>query len=216
MPPITVQVGERQFRTSKETLIKESRYFERFLPKNVINLQPEDVIFIDRDGDLFDHILCYLRTGVYPLFYDAIKGHDEILYHRLCLEADFFEIQKLKRYLSDHRYWKAVKSIKRVKLTEDPIIPHSFTDPAVFKGENGATVDVSPYCSTREFYICPRGIPVHMDNEDLCGRACKSAMSDDPYEQRTEYRFLQVYTHTEIRKEVLDSNANVEMKVADK
>lgn len=203
--PLSIQVGEALCRTSKETLTGESRYFKRLLRPDR-ELRPDQAIFVDRNGPIFEHILEYLRTGQYPLFYDAATGHDEILYGKLLVEARFFEIDKLEACLSQRRYWNVVKTKKYVQLSEQPFSPTNTTLPVVVEGRNGSVVEVQPFKYTRKVYVCPRGIPVHMDHEELCGRACREALGDDdPFENETEHKFLQFHTRVEIQRELLNS-----------
>ena len=45
-------------------------------------LQDDGSYLIDVDGELFKHIMCYIKNGVYPLLFDSSKG----FYHALYLE----------------------------------------------------------------------------------------------------------------------------------
>ena len=204
MPPISLQVGERHFCTSEDTLTGESEYFKALLSGNFSDKQSDGSIFIDRDGDMFVHILRYLRTSTYPLFYDHLKGHDEALYKQVLDEAEYFTMDKLIHYLVNHHYRKVVKCTKRVSLED---FPETTSLSATFRGADGEIVELfPPYRETRKIYICPRGIYSHMDNEDACGKQCRSARGDYPYEDRPEIKIIQVYTRTEIQKEVLNSH----------
>lgn len=78
--PIRLQVGERHFTTTRDTLTAESRYFASLLSGRWDNALEDGSYFIDADPMLFDHILRYLRRGIFPLFVDMAKGHDYHLY----------------------------------------------------------------------------------------------------------------------------------------
>ena len=73
---ITVQVGERRFVATSETLTQKSGFFSSLLSGRWNNMEADGSYFIDGDVALFEHILRYLRRGVLPLFYDNAKGHD--------------------------------------------------------------------------------------------------------------------------------------------
>ncbi|KAK8065126.1 BTB/POZ fold domain containing protein [Apiospora hydei] len=45
---------------------------------------PDGVVFVDADGSLFKDVLAYLRTGTFPLFFDALtKSFDYARYQAL-------------------------------------------------------------------------------------------------------------------------------------
>ena len=58
---------------------------------------------------MFSHILRYLRSGVLPIFYSSLTGHDYSTYHALLGEAEYFAIERLKDWLKNKEYEKAVK-----------------------------------------------------------------------------------------------------------
>jgi hypothetical protein len=68
MSIVQLDVGGRLFRTTEATLLgKGSRFFisalrDEFKPDGVV--ATKEGLFIDRDGDLFDPLLAFLRTGV--------------------------------------------------------------------------------------------------------------------------------------------------------
>ncbi len=88
---ITLQVGERQFITMAETMTQESAFFAALLSERWDNADADGSYFIDADPDLFEHILRYLRRGVFPIFYDNVKGHNHALYLALLQEANIFK-----------------------------------------------------------------------------------------------------------------------------
>ncbi|RAL06902.1 uncharacterized protein BO97DRAFT_447229 [Aspergillus homomorphus CBS 101889] len=64
--------------------------------------------FIDADPDLFEHLLRYLRRGIFPIFYDRQKGHDYPKYFALLEEAKYFGIGELVTWLENGTYLRAV------------------------------------------------------------------------------------------------------------
>lgn len=65
---------------------------------------------IDADANLFEHVLRYLRRGVFPLFYEESKGHNFGLYLALLKEARYFKIKRLEQWLDKKRYLDTVKT----------------------------------------------------------------------------------------------------------
>ena len=72
---ITLQVGARCFITTHETLVAESGFFASLLSGRWDNAAEDGSHFVDADANLFEHILRYLRRGVFPFFYEKSKGH---------------------------------------------------------------------------------------------------------------------------------------------
>jgi len=106
---IKLQVGERHFETTKSTLT-ECTFFKALLSEDWRhNARADGSFYVDGDGDLFEIILLYLRRLVLPVFFDNVKGHDQLLYTALLQEADFYGIDRLKRWIEEKRYLKAVK-----------------------------------------------------------------------------------------------------------
>jgi phytoene desaturase (3,4-didehydrolycopene-forming) len=87
---ITLQVGERWFYTTEDTLTCESEYFKsRFSRWN--DCDADGTYFIDGDPTLFEVILQYLRTGRLPLFFDSTtQTHGVAKYAALLCEARYF------------------------------------------------------------------------------------------------------------------------------
>jgi len=140
--------------------------------------QTDGSYFIDADGDLFSHILRYLRSGVLPLFYSSQTGHDYGTYHALLGEAEYFGIERLKDWLRNKEYEKAVKVECSVEEIEGL---------GGMKKTSQANVQVEyhPTWTTRKVYVCPRDIPRHRGDPSACGRACREAQgyADDVYEK---------------------------------
>ncbi len=118
--------------------------------------------FIDGDGDLFEHLLRYLRRGVLPIFYDNVKGHDHAKYLALLREAEYFHVDRVQAWIENKEYLKAVT------------IQHTFTEMGSAYGRAetaGSNVEVNyvPVYTSERLYACPRGIPVHDGKPDACG-----------------------------------------------
>ena len=188
---ITLQVGERRFVTTSATLVQESQFFSTLLSGRWSEKQPDGSYFIDADGQLFVHILAYLRRGVLPVFYDNAKGHDHALYAALLEEAKYFQITRLEDWIQGQLYLKAVKIMRSAE---------EVVDTAALTESTGADVDVEyhPSWRTIKVYICPRNIPRHRGKPSFCGRLCRRAQSDadDEYEEEDVVSTLVVRTQT--------------------
>lgn len=173
--PIRLQVGERQFTTTTDTLTGESGFFASLLSGRWDNALDDGSYFIDADPTLFEHILCYLRRGVFPLFFDMAKGHDYHLYLSLLQEARYFQIPRLQDWLEKKRYFEAVKVTTIVEEhDEDHASRWEFSVlPA------GTMLEYHPRWTTKMVYICPRGIPEHKGVQEACGRRCRSARGEN-------------------------------------
>jgi hypothetical protein len=98
---VKLNVGGRHFQTTMETLTKHSEetitYFKALLSRQwQLEKDPKDEsIFIDRDGDLFEYILQYLRSGNIPIDLD-----DNLLRRDLIVEAQFYKLDTLVNLLN--------------------------------------------------------------------------------------------------------------------
>ncbi|CAF1567819.1 unnamed protein product, partial [Rotaria sp. Silwood1] len=95
---VILNVGGEKYTTSVETLTSEKdTFFTALFSKQwQIERDPDDKsIFIDRDGQLFNHILAYLRTNTVPI--NVIE--DETLLTSLISEAEYFSLHSLMNIL---------------------------------------------------------------------------------------------------------------------
>ena len=87
------------------------------------------------------------------------------------LEARYFLIPSLERWIRDKAYLKAVKSVhKAYELEAIEGISRS----------HSSEVDVKyyPTWTKKQIYICPRNIFTHRGNPGACGKQCKQAQGD--------------------------------------
>lgn len=189
---ITLQVGERQFITTRQTLVGESDFFASLLSERWDNAQTDGSYFIDADAKLFQHILRYLRRGVFPIFYDKVKGHDYAMYVALLHEAKYFQIANLMNWLETKRYLNAVKVMRWAEEIEQT------QDIAVMTYSADTEVKYYPALDKEKVYICPRRIPVHRGKPQACGNDCRRAQGDDDDEYKEEpvFRTLVVREET--------------------
>lgn len=116
----------------------------------------------------------YLRSSVLPVFYDRSQGHDYYLYTAVLQQAQYFQIDKLGKWISDRQYHQAVK-IQRYGSVEsgaDAINETLGTD---------MEVEYHPSWKTEKVYVCPREIASHRGNPRACGRMCRNRQGEaDP------------------------------------
>lgn len=195
---ITIQVGERRFTTNSKTLTDGSGFFKALLAPNWQGgqaVQADGSYFVDADGDLFVHILQFLRRGVYPLFYSNSQGHDFAKYHALLGEARYFLVHKLVDWLEDRKYENTV------------VFHHSFS---VHNGieekmrwATSSNIDVSyhPAWSTVYTYVCPRGMIGHRGDPILCEDECRRVQGNrrDKYSKEDVMNMVISEKRTELR-----------------
>ncbi|EAQ83140.1 hypothetical protein CHGG_10958 [Chaetomium globosum CBS 148.51] len=192
--PIHLQVGERRFTTTRSTLTEESDFFAALLSGRWDNALADGSHFIDADPALFEHILAYLRRGVFPLFFDAAKGHDHHRYLSLLEEARYFRIPRLEAWLSEKRYLKAVQvSVTAKEYDENN---HEWMETT---GSADTTLEYHPHWTVQKVHLCPRGFNSHRGNADLCQRyRCRNL--DDGKPRFVEEPCMRVL---EVRREVV-------------
>lgn len=187
---ITLQVGERRFVTTRETL-KESDFFTSLLSGRWDNAQGDNSYFVDADPALFEHILRYLRRGVLPIFYNKVEGHDYGMYVALLEEAKYFGIMRLVDWVEEKQYLQAIKT----KFSGTEL---EGTDELLTTRGTDLGLEWHPMWGTKKVYICPRGIYVHRGKPGACGRDCRRAQgdADDIFEDETVLTTLVIEKQT--------------------
>jgi BTB/POZ domain-containing protein KCTD9 len=148
--------------------------------------------FIDQDGDDFACVLKYLRTGVLPIFYDRVKGHDYQKYLTVCAQARYFQIARLEEWVEKKQYIYSVKvstSVRELDSSMDLSTHHSSNE----------QIRVFPHRTLKKQYICPRGIWQHMGSTTVrgmeCGAQCRRQMGEDGPESEVEvWKYVTVGT----------------------
>lgn len=149
-------------------------------------------MFIDRDGDIFAHILGFLRSGKFPLFYHDDTGLDHNKYTTLLLEAEYFGVDALSCWIRNKRYEKVVE-VRRLTSLAVGMEGLSNTNGVIKAGDR---YEYFPEWVVQKVYLCPRGIGLHRGSRDMCGRQCHNAMGDDgpEYEEERELMMVQIQT----------------------
>ena len=94
---VTLQVGERTFKTYQSTLI-QSPYFKALLADNFGDKQRDGSYFIDRDGNDFEYLLHFLRCGYVEIPSKRVRTIQmEAQYYQIPM--DFTEVsRRLNQY----------------------------------------------------------------------------------------------------------------------
>ncbi|KAF6227357.1 hypothetical protein HO133_008801 [Letharia lupina] len=199
---MTLQVGECRFVTRPATLTRGSDFFARQLSGRWPDIQPDGSYFIDADGDVFQHVLRYLRHEIMPIFYDNVKGHDYALYLAVLEQARYFGVEPLQKWLEEQKYLQAVKIVHSARVLD------GIEDVC---GPTGSHVKIEHHVTwkSRKVYVCRRAITGHMGNRDACGRLCRNARgdADDEYEDEEVLKILEVRKTT-----MLDAKMRVEQR----
>ncbi|OHE98966.1 hypothetical protein CORC01_05656 [Colletotrichum orchidophilum] len=114
MPPyyrsqIKLEIGGRRFISSMEVL-ERSPWFKYIFSINFRDWYRDGVFHFDNDGDLFAHILRFLRTGMYPLFWDARNGFDYAMYAMIQQQAHFYMLYDLEAWIAQQKYHDVVET----------------------------------------------------------------------------------------------------------
>lgn len=174
---VKIQVGERQFITCRDTLTGESAYFKARLSKRWDDREKDGSYFIDANPDMFDNVLHYLRSAMFPLFFDAgTQSFDYGKYAALLGEARYFGIPRLEDWISKARFHDAVR-IETITTMVPDVEAGEGIDRVLAKADT--KTDVSTNWGTRRVYVCPRDIDVHRGDWRKCGQACEKARTRD-------------------------------------
>ncbi|XXH01488.1 hypothetical protein Hte_007848 [Hypoxylon texense] len=166
---VTLQVGERRFTTLRDTLTSESVYFAARLSGRWNDTDEDGSYFIDADPELFEHILRYLRSGNFPVFFDAgTQTFDHAKYLSLLGEARYFGIPKLEEWIEKERYLNVVQIKKSIIDINSQ--GSAYIDKTV---RANTRVDFLTTWCTKQVYVCPRKILSHHGDQTRCGRACE-------------------------------------------
>lgn len=91
---VALNVGGNIFVTTKQTLSREKSSILRDIEKQGFLRDSKNRIFLDRDGDLFEHILKYLETGALYL--------PVLLFHRIASITVSGHVQSCKIVFGDY------------------------------------------------------------------------------------------------------------------
>ncbi|KAI1095504.1 BTB/POZ protein [Rostrohypoxylon terebratum] len=171
---VTLQVGERRFTAFRDTLISESAYFRARLSGRWNDADEDGAYFIDADPDIFEHILRYLRSNNFPVFFDASTlTFDHAKYISLLGGARYFGISKLEEWIEHEQYLDVVQI--QTSAIQIPDVDAQGIECLARTTTANNRVDIKTAWDTEQVYVCPRGIFVHRGDRDKCGQACEKA-----------------------------------------
>lgn len=163
---IVLQIGEKTFHTTKATISK-SRFLSKLFS---LRCPSEDPYFLDADPLLFEHILRYLRTRIFPLLYDQNTGqHDEPLYFSLLHQAKFYQIDRLESWIANKTYLRAVRRLTRagtVTMSGDRPLQQQIDH--MTRSHSEALTILKVESNVQKAHRCPNGNWQHDNNRDGC------------------------------------------------
>ncbi|OLN87938.1 hypothetical protein CCHL11_00295 [Colletotrichum chlorophyti] len=106
---MVVEVSGRRFNTSTQVLSR-SPYFQELFSAHLPNWYRYGALHIDDDPDLFAHILRFLRTGTYPLYWNPETSFDYGLYAMMRQQAQKYMLFKLEAWIADRKYLEVVET----------------------------------------------------------------------------------------------------------
>ena len=98
---VAIQVGERRFETSRKTLqpTKWESLEEKLGYKTLAD--GTKLYLLDMDGDMFSHLLRWLRHGIVPTFINGKGEPDFAMYSVLHNQADMFGAVGLRDFIRE-------------------------------------------------------------------------------------------------------------------
>jgi len=190
--PIILEIGERRFKVLPSTLSDGSTYFASFFSGRWKQTKLADgSIFIDGDGDSFEHLLRFLRLKEKPLFWNRATGFDTQKYNALRLTADYFGVTELSEWIKRERYaWAVSITETRSMGFSDYLPPHT-----VEVHHDDLKVTYIPHGGMKREYKCPRG--VHDGDlvgcrQDFSGKLAQNRVGEVIYEDVDSFKMLVV------------------------
>lgn len=173
---IKLQVGERQFVTTRDTLTSESAYFRARLSGRWSDADVDGTYFVDSDPAVFEHILRYLRNGNLPLLFSVTdRTFDYVMYQALLGEARYFGVAKLEQWIGRQGFHEAVaiQHTTRTFTSEE-----SFREAVPATSTADTNTSFSLGWGTRRSFVCPQMNPDHQYPQD-CNPYCRNLRNSD-------------------------------------
>ncbi|GJC80256.1 hypothetical protein ColLi_03094 [Colletotrichum liriopes] len=117
---VKIEVGGRRFISTFE-ILEKSPWFRQLFSVDFRNWYHDGVFHIDNDGDLFAHILRYLRTDLYPLFWDTHNGFDYAMYAMVKQQAHHYMLYDLEAWIMAQKFHDVVET---QVVHQKVVIPH--------------------------------------------------------------------------------------------
>ncbi|KAF2658828.1 hypothetical protein K491DRAFT_755909 [Lophiostoma macrostomum CBS 122681] len=176
---IVLDVGGTKYKALRSTLTATSGHLRALLSEEkwTIQKQEDGSIYVEADPEVFCHLLRFMRQPeVYPLFWTLTEGFDYNLYNLLEKQAVYFQVDGLADWIRKKEYQKVIKFRRSEPKTEELQSMSSY--------ETCANEEIERYSikRTEKVYVCPRGILSHRGHPEQCGRQCRNARGDEPYD----------------------------------
>jgi hypothetical protein len=187
---IKIRTPQQSFITNPKQWLGRSAYFENLFSGAWGDKAEDGSYFIETEARLFEHILRYLCTGVLPLFYDRVAGHDLPLYHALLEQSKYFGIDRLQRWLCEQKYLDAIKIEYIATETQDResyrkhttndtnghqfMVEDRFVD---LIAKSNSKITIVPIKVQKNAFYCPNG-KHGRSTEEYC-RSCLRQAKDD-------------------------------------
>ncbi|UNI14659.1 hypothetical protein JDV02_001264 [Purpureocillium takamizusanense] len=211
---VVVRVGEKQFFTTKTTLAP-ARFFATLWALAEPAATTADgggeeceCYFVDGDAGLFEHVLCFLRTRRFPLFYSRQQGFDQGLYLALLQQARFYQVQALEAWIAEKRCLDAVWISSRAvsdTLYGDRQFLH-MQEKLWASAEEAQVLSLKETGSASKQWRCPGNVWKHDGNRLACHRArCPGGLTGLSLADMRTWKVELRLTAVEIRDSVLDA-----------
>ena len=171
---VTIRMNNTNFSAMKPLLANSSFFFsDLFNPRKF--LQPSDGVYnIYGRDDMFQYILQYCHSHMYPLLFSEEKGFDKIGYTVLLGESIRFGIKDLTEWIKGAKYTEMIQmhlNVEKIKIENELNIPNILFN-------SNQTVSIQPFEWTENVYKCPRNVNVHRGHPEYCGKECHRVMPE--------------------------------------
>uniref|UniRef100_A0A0A9BB32 BTB domain-containing protein n=1 Tax=Arundo donax TaxID=35708 RepID=A0A0A9BB32_ARUDO len=142
--PVLLNIGGKKHATTVETLTQrepDSMLAAMFSGRHTLPHHPTTgMVFVDRDGKHFRHVLNWLRDGAIPVL-------SESEYQQLLREAEYYQLIGLADYINERLGWKKADN-SEAELTRKDVIKCIQAQRVRFRGVNLSGLDLSKLVRT--------------------------------------------------------------------
>ncbi|GJN09040.1 hypothetical protein PR202_ga27007 [Eleusine coracana subsp. coracana] len=141
--PVLLNIGGKKYATTVETLTQrepDSMLAAMFSGRHTLPHElTTGMVFVDRDGKHFRHVLNWLRDGAIPVM-------SESKYQQLLREAEYYQLLGLVDYINERLDWKKIEN-SEAELTRKDVIKCIQSQKCRFRGVNLSGLDLSKLVS---------------------------------------------------------------------